>query len=331
MEQTSVDQVQGVAARREQRRGEGRLGWREAWRRVKRDRFYYFLAALPLLWFLIFRYLPMFGIIMAFEEYQPYMGIKGLFDPEIWVGLKHFRTFLNSVFFWNIMRNTVLISLLRILWGFPAPIILALLLNEVRIKWFKSPVQTVSYLPHFFSGVVVAGMVQAMLTARGGIVNQAIVALGGERIAFLTDPDWFRGILVITGIWQGVGWASIIYLAAISNVNPELYEAAIVDGAGLFQRMWHITLPSISYAIVITLIFRIGGMLNAGFGQILLLYSEPVYRVADIIDTYVYRTGLISRSYSYASAVGLFKSIVALILLFIANRTAKWVGQEGIW
>ncbi|HXF60669.1 MAG TPA: ABC transporter permease subunit [Caldilineaceae bacterium] len=308
-----------------------RRGWREAWRQIKRDRFLYLLAAIPLLYFVIFHYIPMFGIIIAFMDYDPFMGVGAMFDFSNWVGFKHFRNFFSSIFFWNVMQNTLLISLYKLIWGFPIPILLALLINEVRQNWYKRTVQTISYLPHFFSIVVVAGIVKAMLTTQGGLVNQLVVFLGGEPKAFLTDPDLFRSILVTTTVWQTAGWNSIIYLAAMATINPEMYEAATVDGANRFQRMWYITLPSISFAIVITLIFAIGGLLNAGFEQILLLYSPAVYEVADIIDTYVYRAGLLGRQYSFGAAVGLFKSILAMILMVIANQIARKLGQPGLW
>lgn len=305
--------------------------FREAWRQIKRDRFLYALAALPLLYFLIFQYLPMVGVIIAFQDYDPFLGIGAMFSMDSWVGLKHFRNFFDSIFFWNVMRNTVVISFYKLIFGFPLPIILALMINEVRIRMFQRTVQTISYLPHFFSMVVAAGIVRAMLTPQGGLMNQFIVALGGEPRAFLTDPALFRSILVTMDVWQQAGWNSIIYLAAMATINPEMYEAAAMDGANRFQRMWFVTLPSISFAIVITLIFRIGGMLNAGFEQILLLYSPSVYSVSDIIDTYVYRAGLIGRQYSFGAAVGLFKSILALILMYMANKVAQQLGQDGLW
>ena len=308
-----------------------RRGWREAWRQIKRDRFLYALAALPLLYFVIFQYLPMAGVIIAFQDYDPFLGIYDMFSFDRWVGFKHFRNFFDSIFFWNVMRNTVVISLYKLIFGFPLPIILALFINELRIRLFQRTVQTISYLPHFFSMVVAAGIVRAMLTPQGGLLNQLVVALGGEPKAYLTDPDLFRSIIVTMDIWQHAGWNSIIYLAAMATINPEMYEAAAMDGANRFQRMWHVTLPSISFAIVITLIFRIGGMLNAGFEQILLLYSPSVYSVSDIIDTYVYRAGLIGRQYSFGAAVGLFKSVLAFILMYIANKIAQQLGQEGLW
>ncbi len=306
-------------------------GFREAWRQIKRDRFLYALAALPLLYFIIFRYLPMVGLIIAFQNYDPFLGLGAMFSGENWVGLKHFRNFFDSIFFWNVVRNTVLISFYKLLFGFPLPIVLALLINEVRITVFQRTVQTISYLPHFFSMVVAAGIVRAMLTPQGGLLNQAVVAFEGDAQAFLTDPALFRSILVTMDVWQQAGWNSIIFLAAMATINPEMYEAAAMDGANRFQRMWYVTLPSISFAIVIILIFRIGGMLDAGFEQILLLYSPSVYSVSDIIDTYVYRAGLIGRQYSFGAAVGLFKSVLALILMYMANKVAQYLGQEGLW
>ena len=308
-----------------------RRGWREAWRQIKRDRFLYALAALPLLYFVIFQYLPMAGVIIAFQDYDPFLGIYDMFRLDRWVGFKHFRNFFDSIFFWNVMRNTVVISLYKLIFGFPLPIILALLINELRMRLFQRTVQTISYLPHFFSMVVAAGIVRAMLTPQGGLLNQLVVGLGGEPKAYLTDPHLFRSIIVTMDIWQHAGWNSIIYLAAMATINPEMYEAAAMDGANRFQRMWHVTLPSISFAIVITLIFRIGGTLNAGFEQILLLYSPSVYSVSDIIDTYVYRAGLIGRQYSFAAAVGLFKSVLAFVLMYMANKVAQKLGQEGLW
>jgi len=308
-----------------------RKGWRDAWRQIKRDRFLYALAAIPLLYFVIFRYLPMIGVIIAFQDYDPFLGLTDIFRLDRWVGLKHFRNFFDSIFFWNIMRNTVLISLYKLIFGFPVPIILALLINEVRVTLFQRTVQTVSYLPHFFSMVVAAGIVRAMLTPQGGLLNQVVVALGGEPKAYLTDPDLFRSIIVTMDVWQHAGWNSIIFLAAMATINTEMYEAAAMDGANRFQRMWHVTLPSISFAIVIILIFRIGGMLDAGFEQIILLYSPSVYSVSDIIDTYVYRAGLIGRQYSFGAAVGLYKSVLALALMYMANKISQKLGQEGLW
>jgi putative aldouronate transport system permease protein len=274
--------------------------------------------------------MPMFGIIIAFKDVSPFGGLEGiLFEP--FVGFKHFTNFFNSYFFWNIMGNTVVISGLKLLMGFPTPIILALLINEVRHTLFKRTTQTISYLPHFLSMVIIAGLVYTVFSVQGGLVNHVVRLFGGEPQYFLGNPKYFRSILVGAEVWQTVGWGSILYLAGMANLNPELYEAAMIDGANKWQQVWAITLPGISHVIVILFIFRIGGLLDAGFEQILLLYSPAVYGVADIIDTYVYRSGLLSLKYSFATAVGLFKSVLALILLLTANKMAHWLGHMGIW
>ena len=291
----------------------------------------YYLLLLPgLLYLIIFHYIPMFGIIISFKDYQPFMGVKGMFTSE-WVGLKHFQKFFNSYYFWDILGNTLSISLLKFIFGFPAPIIFALLLNEVRNKKFMKTVQTISYLPHFLSWVVVSGLLVTLLSTDNGLINIIREAFGKESIMFLGDPRYFRQVLVVSDIWKGIGWGSIVYLAAISGVDQEMYEAEYIDGANRWRRIWHITLPSISHIVVIMLIFSVGGLLNAGFEQIFLLYSPSVYSVADIIDTFVYREGLQSNNYSYATAVGLFKSPVSMFLLLLTNFIANRLDQEGIW
>lgn len=297
---------------------------------LRKHKFYYLLALPGLLYFLIFQYLPMLGVVIAFKDISPFGGFTGIVEAS-WVGLKHFRTFFSSIFFWDILWNTVWISLLKLFWVFPASIGLALLINEVRVLWFKRTIQTISYLPHFLSMVVVAGLVQATLTVNGGLVNQVIVSFGGEPQPFLTIPQYFRTILVVTTLWQSLGWDTILYLAAMANINPDLYEAAAMDGANKWHQIRHITLPGITYVIIILLIFAIGRLLNAGFEQILLLYSPTVYEVADIIDTYVYRRGLLGLEYSFATAVGLFKAVVAAFLLIGANKIANKLGQTGLW
>jgi putative aldouronate transport system permease protein len=293
-------------------------------------RMHYMLMLPGLLFFLIFRYVPIYGIIIAFKDVSPFGGVSEMMSAPF-VGLKHFINFFNSYYFWNIIGNTLAISGLKLLFGFPAPIILALLLNEIRSVKFKKITQTISYLPHFLSWVVVAGLFVVVLSTSGGIVNEIVKAFGGKPIYFLGDPKYFRGVIVISHIWKMMGWGSIIYLAALSGINPELYEAAIVDGAGRWKQMLHITLPGRSYVIVLMFIFAIGNLLRAGFEQILLLYSPSVYSVADIIDTYVYREGLIGLKYSYTTAIGLFKSVMAMILILSANFIAKRLGKEGIW
>jgi putative aldouronate transport system permease protein len=299
-------------------------------KRLRAHMFLYFLALPGILYFLVFHYLPMFGIVIAFKDISPYNAVNDIFYGE-WVGLRQFRRFFNSYYFWNILGNTLIISGMKLLWGFPAPIILALLINEVRHTTFKRTVQTISYMPHFLSMVVVASLVTSLLSTSSGPINGLIKELGGQPINFLTQPEYFRSILVGTHVWQTVGWGTILYLAAMANIPPELYEAAAIDGANRWQQARYITLPGITFVIILLLIFAIGGLLNAGFEQILLLYSPSVYSVADIIDTYVYREGLIGQQYSYTAAVALFKSVVALLLLLSANRLAKKLGQPGIW
>ncbi|UUZ96366.1 ABC transporter permease subunit [Paenibacillus sp. P25] len=303
---------------------------RRWWSAVAANRFYYYLILPGMLYFVIFDYIPMFGIIIAFKDISPFEGVQGVLTGE-WVGFRHFIRFWNSYYFWNVVRNTLVISFYNLLFGFPAPIILALMLNELRYAVFKKIVQTISYLPHFISTVVVAGLVMMILSTDKGLANAIVVFFGGEPVHFLGDPSYFRTILVVSHVWQSVGWGSILYLAAMTGIDPGLYEAARMDGAGRLRQMWHITPPGITHVIVIMLIFSIGGLLNAGFEKVLLLYSPAVYDVADIIDTYVYREGLSSLHYSFATAVGLFKNVLAMILILGANFAAKKMNQTGIW
>lgn len=300
------------------------------WSAIKMHRFYYYLIIPGMLYFLIFDYIPMFGIIVAFKDISPFEGVSAIFTSE-WVGFKHFIRFWNSYYFWNVMRNTLLISGYKLLFGFPASVLLALLLNELRHAVYKRIVQTISYLPHFISTVVVAGLAMMVLSTDGGMVNAIIVQFGGQPIHFLGDPIYFRGVLVISHVWQTIGWGSILYLAAMTGIDPGLYEAAKMDGAGRTQQAWHITLPGIAPVMVLLLILSIGGLLNAGFEKVLLLYSPAVYEVADIIDTYVYREGLSKLDYSFATAVGLFKNVLAMFLILGANYLAKKMNQTGIW
>ena len=296
--------------------------------RYYRHRYLFALMAAALVWTIVFKYGPMYGIIIAFKRYRFFDGILG--SP--WVGLDHFvRLFNGTTDFGRVFRNTLLISLYRLFWGFPAPIILALLLNEVRQRQFKRTVQTISYLPHFLSWVVLGGVIRSILSPSTGVINLIITGLGGERIHFLADINWFVTVLITTGVWQQVGWGSIIFLAAIAGVDPQLHESAIVDGAGKIRQAWSITIPSIIPVIIIMFILRVGDILDAGFDQIFLLYNPAVYEVADIIDTYVYRLGLVELQYSFAAAVGLFKNVIGLILVVIVNRAAKIFGEYGLW
>ncbi|MCY3780404.1 MAG: ABC transporter permease subunit [Chloroflexi bacterium] len=304
--------------------------WRRLLKRIWFFRFYYLLALPGILYFIIFHYIPMFGIVIAFKDISPFGGAAGIIEAP-WVGLKHFNRFFSSIFFWNVIENTVVISGLKIIFGFPAPIIFALMLNEVfRIK-FKRFVQTVSYLPHFISWVVTTGLVTALLATSGGLITEMLNNLTGENWTFLTNPDQFRGILTVSHVWKTVGWSSILYLAAMAAIDPALYEAAAIDGANRFQMARHITIPSIAFVITILFIFEIGNLLDAGFEQILLLYSPSVYSVSDIIDTYVYREGLLGLKYSFAAAVGLFKGVMAFLFLIVANTLANRLGQPGLW
>lgn len=290
-----------------------------------------YLLMLPAILILfVFQYIPMAGIFIAFKDVSPYASLQDMFTDS-WVGLDNFTKFFHSYYFWNLLGNTLSISLKRLIVGFPAPIILALLLNELRHQKFKNFVQTVSYMPHFISMVILSGLIITLLTTNGGLVNKLITSMGGESIFFLGDPKYFQGVIVFSSLWKDVGWNTIIYLAAITSVDVAQHEAAIIDGANRFQRAWFITLPSISSIVVIMLILSVGKVMDAGFEQILLLYSPSVYGVGDIIDTYVYREGVMNLQYSYTTAVGLFKSVVSLILVGGTNWISIKLGQDGIW
>lgn len=266
---------------------------------------------------------------MAFQDYQLFGG----FFESSWVGLKHFEAFFNSPDFWTVMRNTIVISLLKLCFGFPAPILLALMLNEVQKMAFKRVIQTISYLPHFLSWVIVGGFVGSMLSTDNGSVNMLLMSLHliSEPISFLSVPEFFWGILVGTGVWKEIGFAAIVYLAAIAGVDPHLYEAASIDGAGRFKQIGLITLPCIQPVIIIFMILAIGNILNAGFEDILILATNPILRdVSDVIDTYVYRMGILNNRFSYAAAAGLFKAVVSVSLLAAANKAARKMGSS-LW
>lgn len=288
--------------------------------------------ALPCVVYLImFKYLPMSGLVIAFKNYRGVTnGFAGIFQSP-WVGLKNFERFFSSIYFGRLLGNTLLISFYRLVFSFPMPIIFALLLNELNGRVFKRTVQTISYLPHFLSWVVISGLLTALLSTDGGPINALIKSLGGKPIMFLGNERYFRSVLVISGIWQTVGWSSIVYLAAISGLPTEQYESAQLDGATRFQKMWHITLPGIKEIIAIFLILNVGRILDENFEQIYNLYSPAVYRVADVFETYVYRSGIGEAQFSYSAAVGLFKSLASLILVVLTNGAAKKLGSEGIW
>ncbi len=277
----------------------------------------------------IFSYIPMYGVLMGFQDYNIFEG----FFRSPWVGMKHYEAFFHAPEFWRIMRNTLSISLLKLLFGFPAPIILALMLNEVRSMMFKRVIQTISYLPFFISWAIVSGFVINLLAVENGNVNYFLSSfdLIDDPINFLSIPEYFWTILVSVNVWKEIGFASIIYLAAIAGIDPHLYEAASMDGANRFKQVYLITIPCIMPVIIIFLILAIGGILNAGFEDILLLGKNPVLRgVSDVIDTYVYRVGIINSRYSYATAAGLFKAVVSIGLLTLANLWARRSGNS-LW
>lgn len=298
--------------------------------RVKKDLIrnkYIYLMAIPmLLYYLIFHYRPMYGAIIAFKDFNPMKGILG--SP--WVGFTHFISFFEGAYFGRVLRNTLLINIYGLLFGFPAPIILALCLNEIQNKIFKRTVQTISYLPHFVSLMVICGII-VNFTSRNGLINHIIAFFGGERVNLLSRPEYFRPIYIISDIWQSVGWGSIIYLAALSGIDVEQYEAARIDGASRWQKIWHISIPGIMPTIVILLILRMGNMMNVGFEKIILLYNPGTYETADVISSYVYRKGLMEFSFSFSSAVGLFNSVINFTLLLCANWISRRVNETSLW
>lgn len=289
-------------------------------------KYLYMMLLLPLIYFIIFKYGPMFGLLIAFQDFN---FIKGVFQSE-WVGFVHFREFIFDAYFWKLVRNTLLINVYMIVFSFPAPIILALLLNEVRLTVFKKFAQSVSYLPHFLSTVVVSGMVVNFVSS-DGLINQLLIKFGMDPVPFLMMAEWFRTIYITSEIWQGVGWGSIIYLAALTSVDPQLYEASHLDGANRFQQIRHVTLPGIAPVIVVMFLLNLGNILSIGFEKILLLYTGPTYETADVISTYVYRRGLLGSDFSYATAVELFQSVVALIFIISANSFSRKVSETSLW
>jgi putative aldouronate transport system permease protein len=287
-----------------------------------------YLMMLPgLVYFVLFRYLPLWNAQIAFKSFKPLLGV---WDSP-WVGFKNFVTFFNSFYFTQLIGNTVIISLLKLVLGMPMAIILALCIYETAFKRLARFVQTISYLPHFLSWVIMYGILLVMLSPGDGLINEAIKANGGDPIAFLYSPDWFRVVVVGSDIWKDTGWGTILYLAALMAIDPTLFEAAAVDGASRIQRIWHISLPGILGTIVVVTLLRLGNILDAGFQQIFMLYSLPVYSVGDIIDTWVYRQGILEFQFSLAAAVGLFKGVIGLILILIANRLTKQFSGSGIY
>ncbi len=283
---------------------------------------------LPVLaYYIIFHYIPMYGVVIAFQDFIP---LKGIFGSQF-VGFENFKTLFSGMYFLPVLRNTLLISTYKLIFGFPAPILLCLLLNEVGNKYFKKFTQTVSYLPHFISWVVLAGIVIEVLSPSRGVVNYFIELFGFRPIYFLGEPKYFRSILVISSIWKSVGWSSVVYLAAITNIDPELYDVADIDGCGRLKKIWYITLPSITSVIVIMFIFAIGGIINDDFDQVFNLLNAQVMSVGNVISTYTYTEGIQKLNYSYASAVGLFKNVIAFALVMTANSISRKFSDYSIW
>lgn len=293
----------------------------------KREWQLYAMLLPTIIWMLVFLYKPMYGLQIAFKDYSVFRGVAA--SP--WIGLEHFETLWSNDQFIRAVRNTVYISGLSLLFGFPMPILLALMFNEVLREWFKKTAQTIVYLPHFISSVIIAGIVITGFSPSAGIVNTVLEWFGGESIYFLTRPEWFRPIFVGTTIWQEAGFQSIVYLAAIAGVSPTLYESAVVDGASRWQMMWKITIPSILPTIIIMLIIRIGNMLEVSFEMIILLYQPATYETADVVNTFIYRQGLQGGQYDLAAAAGLFNAVVAFVLVMTANSISKRYSRTSLW
>ncbi|MGC4806748.1 ABC transporter permease [Micromonospora sp. DT233] len=299
----------------------------QSWRRaLRRDWQLYSLAVAPLLFFLVFRYLPMAGNVIAFRRFRPGGSIFG----DYWVGLRYVEMFLNDPTFWKVFGNTLVLGALTLLFCFPLPIVLALLLNEVRTGRLKRFVQSVSYLPHFLSTVIVAAMVMQLLSV-DGTVNQLVRGVGGDPVSFLQQPEWFRSVYVSSEVWQTVGWGTILYLAALTTIDDNLYEAARTDGANRWRQTWHVTLPGLRPTMVTLLILNIGTFMAVGFEKILLLYNPLTYPTADVVSTYLFRMGFESSNFSYAAAIGLFEAVIGLILVLSANTISRRTVGTSLW
>lgn len=299
---------------------------KKAQRDWRKNKWKYMMVLPVVIFFIVFHYKPMYGIIIAFNKYVPSQGIMG----SSWVGLRNFIQFFEDYYFVRVVRNTFLISFYSLIFGFPCPIILALMLNELRGKWFKRTVQTVTYIPHFISLVVICGLIKHF-SLSGGVFNDIAALFGFRRSPLLQNPDYFRTIYVASSIWQEVGWSSIIYLAALSGIDQQLYEAAEIDGAGRMSQTIHITLPGIAPTVIMLLILNMGNILNVGYEKCLLLYNESTFETADIISTYVYRKGLIDADFSYSTAVGLFNSVVNMAFLITTNAISKKTADVALF
>jgi putative aldouronate transport system permease protein len=297
------------------------------WKSLSRDKYLYLLALPGLLYFLVSKYVPMWGIMISFQNYSPFLG----FANSEWVGLANFSRFFSNPDFMVLFRNTMAINLLNLFFFFPLPIVISLLLNELRSEIYKRSVQSIIYLPHFLSWVIIVSLSFMMLSQSEGIINTLIEYMGYPKVDFLTNPDIFWILLTAQSIWKEAGWGTIIFLAAIAGVNPQLYEAARMDGANRLRQMWHVTLPAIRNVIVILLILRLGDIMEVGFEQVFLMYNGAVSDVAEVFDTYVYRVGVQQGQFSYSTAAGMFKSLVGLALVLLANKLAKKFGEDGVF
>jgi putative aldouronate transport system permease protein len=295
-------------------------------RELARNRYLYIMLLPVVGFYFLFHYAPMYGLIISFKDFSPALGIW----KSPWIGLRHFQNFFTSVYAWRLVRNVVVINVFNLLFQFPAPIILALLLNEVRWMPFKRTVQTITYLPHFVSLVIIVGLMMEFLS-REGLVNRVLTGIGIEAIPFFSEPGWFRTLYVGSNMWQTAGWGSIIYLAALAGINQELYEAAEADGAGRWLKMWHISLPGLMPTTIVLFIMRIGQMMTVGFEKIILMYNPLTYETADVISTFVYRRGLIQADWSYSTAVGFVNSAINFLLLVTVNRLARRAGETSLW
>lgn len=302
------------------------------WKKVLEDRQYYYMLLIPVAYLIVFKFVPMYGVVIAFKNFNIFNG-SDAFDAILkseWVGLKNFENIFSRSEFVSALFNTLLISVYKIIFLFPLPIFVAILLNELRSRKLKKSVQTVIYIPHFLSWVIVGSMFFSILNA-DGMVNQLVSSLGMEKISFFMDTSLFRGLLIFSAGWKETGWGTIIYLAAITSIDPSLYEAATIDGAGRWTKMAHITLPGISFTIVFMLILKIGNLLSADFEQILVMYNPMVYSVADVIPTYIYRVGMGQMDFTLGTTVGLFNSITSFILIFSASLASKKLVGRSIW
>ena len=304
-----------------------RTGAGGLWKSIKRHKAIYLLSSISLLYFIIFKYIPIWNAQIAFRDFQALDGVTG--SP--WVGLQNFRDFVNSYYFWELIRNTVFYSIGKMVFSIPAAIFLSVALYECRLFYLRKTVQTLAYLPHFLSWVIMYAILLALLSPSSGIVNDVIKLFGGQPVSFLTDTKAFPWIVLISDMWKEMGWSAIIFLAALMGIDPSLFEAATVEGASVWQRVLHITLPSIRPVIVMVVLLRLGTILDAGFNQIFMLYSLPVYSVADIIDTWIYRQGLLEFRFGLATAVGLFKGVFGLILIMVSNKLIRKYTDSGLY